>query len=183
MTDVPKPSFAHISVTCTQEDKSAPVVVRAIRCGTCGHSLEPVDRNVVKIHLLTKEARIPCRGTSGSAGWDLYASESTTMGPGSRIAIHTGLQLEIPPHLFGMIKSRSSRAMSGEDVIAGVIDSDYRGEVLVCLHNDKNECRVIEQGMKIGQLLLLPRPEIEFRVTRDLSSSERDQGGFGSTGE
>ena len=122
----------------------------------------------------------------GDAGYDLHAVEDRQVAPGERVALETGLHLEIPEGCVGLVKDRSSVARAGLHALAGVIDSAYRGEVKVLLVNLADSPIEVRAGQKIAQLLLLPVicPPIDFvGALADLSSSERGEGGFGSTGE
>ena len=138
----------------------------------------------VLIKLLTPTAVAPCRVTSGAGGHDLTADVTITIPARSRTLVNTGVQMAIPKRYVGVIKSRSSMAFQRSlDVEAGVIDSDYRGEVKVLLHNNSGEEQVVKQGDRVAQMLIVPVPEFELVVTDDLSATARGMGGFGSTGK
>jgi dUTP pyrophosphatase len=125
---------------------------------------------------------LPDYATAGAAGADLRASEALTLAPGERAAVPTGLSLEIPPGHVGLVWPRSGLAVrSGIDTLAGVIDSDYRGEVKVVLVNHGREPVAIAKGDRIAQLLVQPVARATFtRAT--LAPTSRGAGGFGSTG-
>jgi dUTP pyrophosphatase len=125
---------------------------------------------------------LPEYATAGAAGADLRASESVVLAPGERAAVATGLRLEIPPGHVGLVWPRSGLAVKhGLDTLAGVIDSDYRGEVKVVLVNHGREPVRIEPGERIAQLLVQRVERARF-VPGALAGSGRGDGGFGSTG-
>ena len=106
--------------------------------------------------------------------------------PHSTVKIHTGLAMEIPEGYFGAIMPRSGLATKEGLRLAnciGVIDSDYRGEIIVAIHNDTNDVKFIKHGDRIAQLSLIKHEEIEFVEVDSLSETERGSGGFGSTGK
>jgi len=125
------------------------------------------------------------RGSANAAGYDLRATESGLISPQSRSVIKTGIYLEIPSGFYGRIAPRSGLAVkSGINVLAGIIDSDYRGEILVALHNtDQYQFFSYEKGDRIAQLIIetCHHPVIEY--TDSLDSTARGDGGFGSTGK
>jgi len=125
---------------------------------------------------------LPEYATEGAAGADLRASEPVTLPPGGRAAVPTGLHLEIPPGHVGLVWPRSGLAVRhGIDTLAGVIDSDYRGEVNVVLVNHGQEPVTIAAGDRIAQLLI--QPAVRARFTRGaVAATTRAAGGFGSTG-
>jgi dUTP pyrophosphatase len=125
---------------------------------------------------------LPEYATEGAAGADLRAAESLTLAPGGRAAIATGILVEIPPGHVGLVWPRSGLAVRhGIDTLAGVIDSDYRGEVKVVLVNHGEEPLAIAAGDRIAQLLV--QPVARARFTRAaLAPTGRGAGGFGSTG-
>lgn len=137
---------------------------------------------VTKLH---PDATIPTRGTPGSAGLDLYALKSDTIGPNSTHLVNTGVAMEIPEHHVGLIKSRSSLASKHHiDVAAGVIDSDYRGPIMVLLRNGSNVPFSYAQGDRVAQLIIFPVAMPELLVTEhELDDTGRGDGGFGSTGK
>ncbi|MBQ6655287.1 MAG: dUTP diphosphatase [Erysipelotrichaceae bacterium] len=140
----------------------------------------------INIRKLSEGAIIPTRGSSQSAGVDLYSSESAEVEAGQTTMIKTGLSIEIPDGYFGAVFARSglaSRAGLRPANCVGVIDSDYRGEVIVALHNDSDVTRQVEKGERIAQLVILPYLSVEFNEVEELSETERQAGGFGSTGK
>lgn len=140
----------------------------------------------VRIRKLTPEAKIPTYGSEFSAGADLYSAEECfVIAPGETRLVHTGLSFEIPEGFGGFIYARSGLATKKGLAPAnkvGVIDADYRGEVMVSLHNHSAEPQTVEAGERIAQLVIAPFLKAEFTVAETLSDTERGEGGFGSTG-
>lgn len=138
----------------------------------------------MKIKLLNNNAKIPNRGSDAAAGYDLYSVETGIIKPNDRCLIKTGLVLEIPSGYYGRIAPRSGLAFkNGIDVMAGVIDSDYRGEIGVILYNsDKNNNYVFNIGDKIAQIIFEKHYDFEMNLVGDLNETKRGDGGFGSTG-
>jgi dUTP diphosphatase len=126
---------------------------------------------------------LPEYATEGAAGADLRASSRTVLQPGTRAAVPTGIHVEIPPGHVGLVWPRSGLAVRhGIDTLAGVIDSDYRGEVKVVLVNHGAETVTLEPGDRIAQLLVQRVERARFETSAALAPSGRDDGGFGSTG-
>ena len=125
----------------------------------------------------------PSRSTAHAAGADLHAAEDLTLAPGERRLVPTGLRVAIPPGHAGLVWPRSGIAVrDGIDTMAGVIDSDYRGEVKVLLINHGREPFRIRRGDRIAQLLVQRVEPAEFVPADGLPESARGEGGFGSTG-
>ncbi len=143
----------------------------------------------LKIKKLRENARIPFRATSGSAGMDLYAciDEPVTLEGGCKAVIPTGIAIELPsPDLGAFVFARSGLAIKhGIGLLnsVGVIDSDYRGEICVGVINQLKEVYTITPGERIAQLVIMPVSLIEAVETDELGSTERGEGGFGSTGK
>ena len=142
----------------------------------------------IKIKRLNENAIIPNRGSEQAAGYDLYACTSTpiVIPPHQTVKVGTGLSIEIPDGYFGGIFARSGLATKQglrPSNCIGVCDSDYRGEYIVALHNDSDECRIVENGERIAQLVVIPYLAVEFEEVDELSNTERGQNGFGSTGK
>ena len=141
----------------------------------------------VKIKLLDDRATPPKYGPEFSAGADLYNlnGESLTVAPGATVLVHTGIAIEIPEGYAGLIFARSGlatkRGLAPANKV-GVIDADYRGEIMVSLHNHSKEAQVIEPGERIAQMVITPYIQGLFNVVEELSDTERGTGGFGSTG-
>lgn len=126
---------------------------------------------------------LPAYASEGAAGADLRASECVLISPGERAAVATGLHLEIPPGYVGLIWPRSGLALShGVDTLAGVIDSDYRGELRVVLINLGEEPLILQPGERVAQILIQRVERAEFVRSESLAESDRGAGGFGSTG-
>ena len=129
----------------------------------------------------------PFYATSGSAGMDLSAciDEPVTIKPGESLWVPTGIALEVPKGCAGLIYARSGLSCKQDLAPAnkvGVIDSDYRGEVVVVLHNHGTQSRTVEPGQRIAQLVITPVLTPAYQEVTELSSSNRGTGGFGSTG-
>ena len=134
---------------------------------------------------LGEGASLPEYKTDGAAGADIFASEGATVAPGGTVMVGTGLFMEIPAGFEAQIRSRSGLAAKhGVFVLnsPGTIDSDYRGEVKVILHNTGSAEFKVSSGDRIAQMVLAEVPRASFVVVDDLSSSERGDGGFGHTG-
>jgi dUTP pyrophosphatase len=126
---------------------------------------------------------LPEYSTDGAAGADLRARESVVLPPGARAAVATGLHVEIPAGHVGLVWPRSGLAVrNGIDTLAGVIDSDYRGEVRVVLVNHGQAEFRIEPGDRIGQLLVQKVERASFSQAPALAATSRGEDGFGSTG-
>ena len=139
----------------------------------------------MEVKLLTDTAKIPTKGSSGAAGYDIYADQDIQMGPETSGLISTGFAVSIPRGYVGIIKSRSGLAVAGIEVGAGVIDSDYRGEVKVLLRNLSFSAEFkAKRGDRIAQLLVVAiAPHLIVQKKDKLEPSERGSGGFGSTGK
>lgn len=143
----------------------------------------------MKIKLLSDLATIPTRGSAEAAGYDLYAAipeGKVIIFPHETVKISTDIAMEIPKGYFGGIFPRSgiSTKLGLRCANAvGAVDSDYRGPVIVALHNDSKEIRTVEHGERIAQLIILPYYNIDnFEIVDELEDTERGSGGFGSTG-
>ncbi len=142
----------------------------------------------IKIKKLDERAVIPTYGSDYSAGADIYAfcENNIIINPGETALIRTGFAIEIPVGYGGFIFARSGVASKKGLAPAnkvGVIDSDYRGEVVVALHNHSNDSKVVEPGDRIAQLVIMPFYKAEFVESDSLNDTIRGDGGFGSTGE
>ena len=141
----------------------------------------------INIKKLDKKAVIPTYGSEYSAGADLYAclGEEVVIAPGETKMIHTGIAMEIPVGYAGLIYARSGlaskRGLAPANKV-GVVDSDYRGEFMVALHNHSEEAAVISHGERIAQLIITPYLTAEFTEKEVLEETERGFGCFGSTG-
>jgi dUTP pyrophosphatase len=126
---------------------------------------------------------LPEYSSTGAAGADLRASEAVTIASGGRAAVPTAVRLQIPPGHVGLVWPRSGLAVRhGIDTLAGVIDSDYRGEVRVVLVNHGDEPFRIERGDRIAQLLVQRVERATFTAVPSIDDTDRGEGGFGSSG-
>jgi dUTP pyrophosphatase len=137
------------------------------------------------IQRLREDAVVPARAYPGDAGLDLAACERVELGPGERALVGTGLAIAIPDGYAGYVQPRSGLAAKHGITIVntpGLVDSGYRGELRVILHNtDARETFVVEPGMRIAQLVLLEIPAVDPVVVDELPVSERGERGFGSS--
>jgi dUTP pyrophosphatase len=140
----------------------------------------------VAVRRLRDDAVLPTRAYEGDAGFDLVACEGVQLGPGERAVVPTGLAVEIPEGYAAFVQPRSGlAARHGITVVnsPGLVDSGYRGEVLVVLRNtDSEESFTVEPGMRIAQLVVLQVPEVELTEVDALAESERGARGHGSSG-
>ncbi len=141
----------------------------------------------VEIKRLTETAVLPVRGSAQAAGYDLCAdlSEALVIAPGETAKVATGLSFALPEGYFGGIYARSGLATKRglrPANCTGVIDSDYRGPVIVALYNDSKDAQTIEPGERIAQLIVQPYLAVTFEEVETLDETERGAGGFGSTG-
>lgn len=139
----------------------------------------------VKVIKLCEGARLPSYQSESAAGADLFALSGERIPPFGTALIKTGLALEIPDGCVGLICARSGMALKRGLAPAnkvGVIDSDYRGEIMVALYNQSGNVQEVLPGERIAQLLIVPCVKAEFREADTLSETARGEGGFGSTG-
>jgi len=138
----------------------------------------------IKIKLLSEWAKTPTRGTEESAGYDLYAAQNGEIDPLKRSLIKTNISIAIPKGYYGRIAPRSGLAYkNGIDVMAGVIDSDYRGDVGVILYNTGADIFNVKQGDRIAQLIIEKCHVADWDLVEDLSDTDRGEGGYGHTGK
>ena len=140
----------------------------------------------LNIKKLNENAMIPTYGTEFSAGADLYNLDNPiTIDPHKTVLVHTGIAVEIPEGYCGLIFARSGlatkRGLAPANKV-GVIDADYRGEIMVALHNHSDEPALVAANERVAQLAIVPFLKAEFEVVDELSSTVRGEGGFGSTG-
>jgi len=142
----------------------------------------------IKIKKLNDKAIIPTKGSQRAAGYDLYAcaDKDVVIAPHSTIKVGTGVSMAIPDGYFGAIYARSGlstkQGLRPANCV-GVIDSDYRGELIIALHNDTEDEKTIDKNERIAQLIVMPYLSVEFQETDELDDTERGSGGFGSTGK
>jgi dUTP pyrophosphatase len=140
--------------------------------------------NVVKVKLIDDSAKTPTKSNITDAGFDLSSVENTVIAPQSRKTVKTGVSLEMPDTMAGLIWPRSGLSVkSGIDVLAGVIDAGYRGEIMVCLYNTSQDVVEIKHGDRIAQIIFQEVPVVTMEVHSTLGSSQRGDNGFGSTGK
>ena len=142
----------------------------------------------IRVKKLNENAIMPTYGSEEAAGADLYAclSEPVTIQPGESVFVPTGLAMELPNGYAGLIYARSGlackRGLAPANKV-GVVDSDYRGEFMIVLHNHGKTAQTIEHGERIAQLVITPVFTPGFLETDELTDTERSGGGFGSTGK
>lgn len=141
----------------------------------------------LKIQKLKENATLPTYGSADAAGADLYACIDTekTITPGETLLVPTGIAMAIPTGYVGLIFARSGLACKRDLAPAnkvGVIDSDYRGEIMVALHNHGKQNRTIEPAERIAQIAIMPVAQPTFELSETLDETGRGEGGFGSTG-
>lgn len=142
----------------------------------------------INVKKLSTTAKLPTHGSKEAAGYDLYADiaeDFVAIEPHTTKKIPTGLSIAIPDGYFGAIFARSGLATK-EGLrpanAVGVIDQDYRGEIIVALHNDTNHERFVNKGSRIAQLVIMPYLAVKFNEVDKLNTTSRGEGGFGSTG-
>lgn len=142
----------------------------------------------IRVKVLREGAKLPTYGSTEAAGADLYAclEETVTIDPGKTAFIPTGIALEVPKGYAGLIYARSGlackRGLAPANKV-GVVDSDYRGEILVALHNHGEASQTVESGERIAQLVITPVLMPAYEWTSELEDTKRGTGGFGSTGK
>ena len=138
-----------------------------------------------KIVLLNSDSRYPTKSHVTDAGYDLFSTEDVFLKPSQRKVVKTGIKLSIPIGFYGRVAPRSGLAVkSGVDVLAGVIDSGYHGEIgVVLINTDKFESVSLPRSSRIAQLIFEKCEDMNFETVLSLDVSERDAGGFGSTGD
>lgn len=141
----------------------------------------------MRVKRIDDRAIMPTKGSKWSVGWDLYAiaERPIAVRPHETEVVHTGLVIEVPQYHFAGIYARSGiatkRGIRPSNCV-GVVDPDYRGEVLVAIYNDSNETQIICHGDRIAQMIVQPVFDDGLQEVDELSKTERGAGGFGSTG-
>lgn len=141
----------------------------------------------VNVKRLDSRAKLPAFSSFAAAGADLFAilDADLLIAPGETVLVHTGLAMEIPEGFVGLIYARSGlaskRGLAPANKV-GVIDADYRGEIMVALHNHSLAAQTIANGERIAQMVISQVPVIEYDEVTELSDTIRGDGGFGSTG-
>jgi len=144
--------------------------------------------NPVRVKILKAGAKLPTYGSEQAAGADLYAclEAPLTIAPGETAFVPTGIALEVPVGCAGLIYARSGlackRGLAPANKV-GVVDSDYRGEIIVALHNHGAIPQIVESGERVAQFVITPVLTPAYEVAEELSDTARNQGGFGSTGK
>ena len=144
--------------------------------------------SVIRVKKLHPNAVLPTYGSAEAAGADLYAclDAAVTIRPGEPVFIPTGLALEVPKGCAGLVYARSSmgakRGLAPANKV-GVVDSDYRGEVKVALHNHGKDAQTVNPGERVAQFLITPVLTPAYEEATELSDTDRGAGGFGSTGK
>ncbi|MEA5004388.1 MAG: dUTP diphosphatase [Christensenella sp.] len=147
-----------------------------------------MQKQEINIKKLDEKAVIPTYGSEFSAGADLYAclDEEVVIAPGETQMIHTGIAMEIPLGYAGLIYARSGlaskRGLAPANKV-GVVDSDYRGEFMVALHNHSDKPQAVAPGERIAQMVVTPVMQLSFCEVQELDETVRGAGGFGSTGK
>ncbi len=142
----------------------------------------------IAIKKLRSDAVMPTYGTEYSAGADLYAAidGELSVAPGQTVLVHTGIAIEIPEGYVGLVYARSGlatkRGLAPANKV-GVIDADYRGEVMVALYNQSEQVQTVSSGERVAQIVIAPFLHADFEETDELSETVRGGGGFGSTGK
>ena len=140
----------------------------------------------IKFKKLLDNAKAPTFGSAYAAGADLYSAEDeVVLNAGESHLFHTGIAVEIPEGYVGLVYARSGLACKKGLAPAnkvGVIDADYRGEIMVCLYNHSDREQRVEAGERIAQMVVAPFLTCEYEETDELSDTVRGEGGFGSTG-
>jgi len=138
----------------------------------------------LRIQKLHEDAITPQYALDGDAGMDIFSMEHRALGPGERARVLTGIAMEIPYGYVGLIWEKSGLAVNhGIQTMGGVIDSGYRGEVVVTVYNASDTVHTFEKGDKVGQMLIQKVESPGIEVVDTLSESERGEAGFGSTGK
>ena len=137
----------------------------------------------LKVKKITEKARLPKKHNNNDAAFDLYAIEDMNIPAGGTDIVHTGISIEIEEGYFGKIESRSSLAKKGVFCTAGVIDSGYRGEVMIVVNNIGSSDYQITVGNRIAQMIIYRLQDVEIIETTELDSQLDRGGGFGSSGD
>lgn len=140
---------------------------------------------ILKVKLLSERAILPRKAHAGDAGWDLFSIEKKEILPGESTLVRTGIIIELPEGTEAQVRPRSGMALKHQVTVLntpGTIDVGYRGEVRVILINHGKEKFVVEEGMKIAQMVIQPVLHVDVMQVDEVSETGRGGGGFGSTG-
>ena len=141
-----------------------------------------LDARIVAVKLLKKTGRLPEKAHDSDAGYDLFAPEDVTLKPGELKQVPIGIAIQLPVGYWAVLRDKGSRALQGMHVTAGIIDQDYRGEVIAVIRNYSHKAVTIRAGEKVCQMILHQvYPAMVFEVD-ELNKTKRGEGGFGSTG-
>ena len=141
----------------------------------------------MKFMRLNERAKVPSYGSAAAAGADLYTDSEVpvTVAPGETVMVHTGIAVAIPEGHVGLIFARSGlatkRGLAPANKV-GVIDADYRGELMISLHNHSREPQTIDAFERVAQLVIMPCVQVPYEEAKNLDETARGAGGFGSTG-
>ena len=141
---------------------------------------------ILKVKVLNENARVPAYATAGSAAFDLVSTHGVNITPDEAKVVGTGLAFEVPKEHVMLVFSRSGHGFNNGLRLAncvGVIDSDYRGEVKAKIHNDSKTTYQVKAGERIAQAMIVPIAIAKFMVVDELGTTERGEGGIGSTGK
>jgi dUTP pyrophosphatase len=137
----------------------------------------------IKVKKINKDAKLPTHGHPGDAGIDFYALEDVIFSPGKQERVHTGVAVEIPEGYVGFIWDKSNISFNfGLKIMGGVIDSSYRGEIIMNLLNTKDEKVILEKGHKVAQMIIQKFEHCDILEVEELSETIRGEGREGSTG-
>lgn len=136
---------------------------------------------MLKVKKLRANAKLPTRGTPGSAGLDLYCTEDVEILPGQKVKIPTGIAMVIPAGCYGSIEPRSSVGSMGTILLAKIVDNDYRLEVFVSMKNIGDDTVFLPAGSRVAQMIILHYEHLDVEEVEELGTTSRT-GGYGSTG-
>jgi len=180
-TEVVKPSAVETPVLKKAKIEGEEDVTSA---GEAVAAADKLVRQTLRFAKLSEHAKAPTRGSAVAAGYDLYAAEDMVIEAGKRACVKTDIQIEVPDGTYGRVAPRSGLAAKhGIDVGAGVIDKDYRGNVMVLLFNFGDSAFNVGRGDRIAQLVLEKISMAELEELPSLDETDRGEGGFGSTGK
>lgn len=145
--------------------------------------------NLINYIKIREDAIEPTQGSAAAAGYDLYVpsnNEDIEIAPHTTVKVDTGIAIALPQYTFGAIFARSGLATKQglrPANCVGVVDADYRGNIIVALHNDTDETKIIKNRERIAQLVIIPYMHVNFNQVKELDDTERGENGFGSTGK
>lgn len=137
----------------------------------------------IRVKRIQENAKLPAYSHSGDAGLDLFSSADLILESGGVKPVPTGIKMAIPPGYVGLIWGKSGISLKGVHRLAGVVDSDYRGEIKVVMINLSDTPFFIKKGMKIAQMLIQPVSSVGVTEVEELEDTTRGENGFGSTGK